>query len=296
MKQYISFLLRFTVTVLLILYLFKKIDFSHVLNSLTLINPVVFLITSFLYILSSFISTLRWRIFLDFQDIKTSKLFSLYLIGTFFNIVLPGIIGGDIVKIFILREKTGLKRALASVFMERYIGLAALLCIGFILFCLFYTKLPKHMLIWSVPACFLGFIIGNIFLLKFGKIRILREWRDFVLSFSKKQITKAFFFSIIIQLIVITSSYIIFIELNLSISFFELAIFMPIIILISMLPISVSGIGVREWCFVLFFGDSLGSANVVAASFLWFLSQVFASLIGGVEYLRVKNLLNIKKE
>lgn len=71
---------------------------------------------------------------------------------------------------------------------------------------------------------------------------------------------------------------------------------MPIIILISMLPISVSGVGVREWCFILFFGNSLGYANVVAVSFLWFISQVFASLIGGIEYLRFKNFLNIKKE
>lgn len=296
MKQYIKFCIRFTVTVLLVLYLLKKIDFSNVLSSFVLINPFAFFFASFLYILSSYISTLRWKIFLPYQKLSISKLFSLYLIGAFFNNVLPGIIGGDIVKIFMIKEKIGTKQALASVFMERYIGLSALLFIGFIFFCLFYTKLPQQMLIWTVPVSFAGFIGGSIFFLLLGKIKFFKELKDYVLSFSKKQIIKAFILSIFVQFIVIISVYIIFIGLHQSISFFELAIFMPIIILISMLPISVSGVGVREWCFILFFGNSLGYANVVAVSFLWFISQVFASLIGGIEYLRLKNFLNIKKE
>ncbi len=296
MKQNIKFFIRLTVTLILVLYLFKKIDFSHVLNSFSLINPVVFFFASFLYIISSYISTLRWKIFLPYQNLSISKLFSFYLIGAFFNNVLPGIIGGDVVKIFMIKDKTGLKQALASVFMERYTGLAALLFIGFIFFCLFYIKLPQHMLIWSVPVSFAGLIVGSIFLLLLGKIKVFKGLHDYVLSFNKKQIIPAFIFSIFVQFIVIISVYMIFIGLRLSISFFELAIFMPIIILISMLPISISGIGLREWCFILFFGNSLGHSNVVAVSFLWFLSQVFASLIGGIEYLRIKNLLNIKKE
>jgi len=296
LKQYIKFCIRFTVTVLLVLYLLKKIDFSNVLSSFVLINPFAFFFASFLYIISSYISTLRWKIFLPYQELSISKLFSLYLIGAFFNNVLPGIIGGDIVKIFMIKEKTGTKQALASVFMERYIGLSALLFIGFIFFCVFYTKLPQQMLIWTVPVSFVGFIGGSIFFLLLGKTKFFKGLKDYVLSFSKKQIIKAFILSIFVQFIVIISVYIIFIGLHQSISFFELAIFMPIIILISMLPISVSGVGVREWCFILFFGNSLGYANVVAVSFLWFISQVFASLIGGIEYLRFKNFLNIKKE
>ncbi|MCS7215742.1 MAG: lysylphosphatidylglycerol synthase transmembrane domain-containing protein [Thermodesulfovibrio sp.] len=296
MKQYIKFLIRLTITVLLIIYLFKKIDFSNVLRSIVLINPVVFFLASFLYILSSYISTLRWKIFLSERELKTSNLFSLYLIGSFFNNFLPGIIGGDIVKIFMLKEKTGLKQAFASVFMERYTGLAALLSIGLISFCLFYPKLPKNLLIWSVPASFALFLSGSILFLIFGRFKFFKLWRDYFFSFNIKQIFRAFLFSILIQLTVINSVYIIFTGLNLPISFFELVIFMPVIILISMLPISVSGIGVREWCFVLFFGSSTGNSNAIAVSFLWFLSQVFASLIGGIEYLRIKNFLNMKKE
>lgn len=296
MKKYINFFIRLTVTVLLLLYLFKKIDSSNILNSLVLINPFVFFFASFLYLLSSYISTLRWRLFIPQNEFSLSSLFSLYLIGSFFNNVLPGIIGGDVVKIYMIKDKTGIKKALASVFMERYAGLFALLLIGFIFFCLFYTRLPKDMLIWSVPVSFLLFILGSIFLLLTRKIKFFKEIHDYIFSFGKKQIIQALIYSFFVQFIVILSVYIIFLGLSLPVSFFELAIFLPIIILISLLPLSVSGIGVREWCFILFFGNSLGHANVVAVSFLWFLSQVFASLFGGIEYLRVKKFLNIKKE
>lgn len=296
MKKYIKSFIRLTITALLIFYLLKKIEITHVLNTIVLINPLVFFLASSLYILSSYISTLRWKIFLPSEGLRVSKLFSLYLIGSFFNNVLPGIIGGDVVKVFMIKEKTGFKLALASVFMERYTGFCALLCIGFVFFCLFYAELPRQMLIWTVPISFAGFIVGSISILLLRKIKFFKELSDYVLSFSKKQIIQAFIFSIFVQFIVIISVYIFFLGLHLPISFFELAIFMPIIILISMLPISVSGVGIREWCFILFFGKSFSEAQVVAVSFLWFLSQVLASLVGGVEYLRFKKFLNIKKE
>ncbi len=293
MKKHIKIFIRLAVTFLLILYLFKKIEINHVLNALFLINPLIFLSASFLYILSSYISTLRWKIFLPQKDLKVSKLFSLYLIGSFFNNVLPGIVGGDVIKIFMIKEKAGLKKALASVFMERYTGLFALLLIGFIFFCLFYIDLPEHRLVWSVPLSFLLFILGSIFLLLLGKIKFFKEMHDYVLSFNRKQILQAIFYSFLVQFIVIVSVYLIFVGVYISVSFFEVCIFLPVIILISMLPVSVSGIGVREWCFILFFGKSFGDAQVVAVSFLWFLSQFFASLVGGIEYLRFKKFLDI---
>jgi uncharacterized membrane protein YbhN (UPF0104 family) len=278
------------------LYLFKKIDITHVLNTLFLINPLIFLSASFLYILSSYISTLRWKIFLPQQHLKVSELFSLYLIGSFFNNVLPGIIGGDLIKIFMIKEKAGLKKALASVFMERYTGLFALLLIGFAFFCLFYKNLPQHRLMWSVPLSFLSFILASLFLLLLGKIKFFKEFHDYVLSFTRKQILQAIFYSFLVQFTIIVSVYVIFLGIDISVSFIEVCIFLPIIILISMLPISVSGIGVREWCFIIFFGKSFGKAQVVAVSLLWFMSQVFASLVGGVEYLKFKKTLDIKKK
>lgn len=294
MKKYIKLLFRITVTCLLIFYLFKKIDIIQVLSVFRQMNLLFFLLASFLYIISIYISTLRWKIFLP--GLSISKLFSLYLIGSFFNTVLPGIIGGDIIKILILKQKTGLHNAVVSVFMERYTGFAALLMIGFIFFCLFYTRLPQSWIIWSVPLFFFGFIAGSMLVYLLKNFCFLKDFHEYFMSFSKNQIVMAFLYSLIVQFTVIFSVYIICMSLDLSVSFFELGIYLPVIVLITTLPVSVSGIGVREWCFILFFGSSIGQANAVAISFLWFVSVVLASLSGGIEYLRFKDSVDIKKE
>lgn len=294
MKRYIKLFFRTVVTSLLVFYLFKKIDIAQVLNLFNQINLPLFLLASFLYIVSLYISTLRWRIFLT--GLSIPRLFSLYLIGSFFNTVLPGIIGGDIIKILILKQKTGLHRAVASVFMDRYTGFAALLMIGFVFFCFFYPRLPQSWIVWSIPLVFSCFIAGSLFVYLLKNFSFLKDFHAYLMSFSKNQIVKAFLYSLAVQFIVILSVYIICLALDISVSFFELSIYLPLIILITTLPVSLSGIGVREWCFILFFGSSVGQTKAVAISFLWFISVVLASLSGGIEYLRFKDSVDVKKK
>lgn len=294
MKRYIKLFFRTAVTSLLVFYLFKKIDIAQVLNLFNQINLPLFLLASFLYIVSLYISTLRWRIFLT--GLSIPRLFSLYLIGSFFNTVLPGIIGGDIIKILILKQKTGLHRAVASVFMDRYTGFAALLMIGFVFFCFFYPRLPQSWIVWSIPLVFSCFIAGSLFVYLLKNFSFLKDFHAYLMSFSKNQIVKAFLYSLAVQFIVILSVYIICLALDISVSFFELSIYLPLIILITTLPVSLSGIGVREWCFILFFGSSVGQTKAVAISFLWFISVVLASLSGGIEYLRFKDSVDVKKK
>jgi len=295
LKKYIKPFFRLTVTGLLIFYLFKKIEISQVLSLFSHINLILFLFASFLYIVSTYISTLRWKIFLS-DEFRISRLFSVYLIGSFFNTVLPGIIGGDIIKVLMIRNKAGLNNAVASVFLERYTGFATLLMIGFVFFCIFYERLPQSLIIWSVPLSFSGFIVVSLFLYLFRNFNFLKNFYEYFLSFSKSQIAKAFLYSVFIQFIVILSVYVICVSLDIFISFFELCIYLPVIVLITTLPISVSGIGIREWCFILFFGSSVGQTNAVAISFLWFLSVILASVSGGIEYLRFKESVDMKKE
>ena len=72
----------------------------------------------------------RWKILLRVQGIELSwiRLWCLLLIGVFFNFLIPGGTGGDIVKTFYLLKETPGKRtvALLSVLVDRIIGLVAL--------------------------------------------------------------------------------------------------------------------------------------------------------------------------
>ena len=76
------------------------------------------------------LATMRWQILLRIQGITFSWLraFAIVMIGLFFNMFLPGLIGGDVIRLYFVfklapRRKT---RATLSVVMDRLFGLLAI--------------------------------------------------------------------------------------------------------------------------------------------------------------------------
>lgn len=293
----LKLLLRFLVTVSLVFYLSTKIELKSLFEIIGKANLPLFLLSSLLYILSSFLSTLRWQILISRgADIKKSTLFSLYMIGAFFNQFLPGIMGGDFVKVYYLRKLIGLKDAAISVFFDRYIGFSALLTLGFLFFCILWWKMQTNWLIFLVPLMFLMLLLISLLAFKLGRLPILKELKYFILGFTSRELLIAFLYSLLIQSTVVLSVYLIFLCLNIKVNFLELFVYLAVIITLTTLPISISGIGVREWAFMVFFGSSIGNENSVAVSLLWFFSVVLASAYGGIEYLRFKDSVYMKYE
>lgn len=295
MKKNIKFILRFFVTLSLISYLLINVDFDKLWDILSEVNIFLFFISSFLYIVSSYISTLRWKLFISSNaDITLNRLFSLYMIGCFFNIFLPGIMGGDVIKIILMRKKTGLKEAISSVFLERYMGFLALLILGISFFVIFYKKMPENWTIYLIPTIFIIFLLGTVFLYFLGRISFLKDLREYIFKTGRKLFLQAFFYSLFVQILVMISVYIVFWSLNISINFYEIVIYLPIIIILTTLPISISGLGVREWGFVVFFGGAIGYEKALAVSLLWFFSVALVSVVGGLEYLRFKDFIDMQ--
>jgi hypothetical protein len=234
----------------------------------------------------------------------------MYIIGSFFNTCLPGIIGGDAIKAYYLNSE--LKRhspeaevpsgvgnsaiSVASVFMDRYIGLAALLCIGMAVFPAGFRILSKTPAAWAMPLMFGGFLIASILLFRFRlgeRLRFLVGVHDYFSYFFTKRrvLVKAFLYSLAIQLAGVSSVCILARGMALDITFLSLLIFLPLIILIAMIPVSISGIGIREGAFVFFLGTiGVPPDKAMTLSILWFLSVVVSGLWGLAEYLRFKKL------
>ena len=288
------FVFKLAVSSSLLIYIFSKTGVKNVLGTLSTINPFAFLCAVFLYVFAQFISTLRWKLLLP-PGLRTGKLFSLYMIGAFFNTILPGIIGGDAVKAFYLYQTTGRGTLVfASIFMDRYLGFVVLLAIGAIAYPFGFRYLQG-----SGFELLLPFIIGLaivVSMLVFG-LRLGKKFRrisDFYEYFhmyrnQKKIIMKALGFSLVVQFTGMLAVYIIGIGLGVHIPFVTYLIFMPLIILFSTIPISISGLGIREGSFVLFFSFIGVKPEVATAiSFLWFLTMMIGGLYGLIEYMRYK--------
>ena len=92
--------------------------------------------------------------------------------------------------------------------------------------------------------------------------------------------------SLILQSLVITIFYLISLALNLSVPLRYFFLFVPLISVISMLPISVAGLGLREGSAVyLFTKVGLDSAGALSLSLLWFAVTALCSGLGGVVFL-----------
>jgi glycosyltransferase 2 family protein len=306
---YAFLFLKIGVSSALLIYLFSKIGGMEVIRNIVLVSPVTFVAAALLYIVSSYISSLRWRLFLP-NTLGMRWIFSTYMTGAFFNVCLPSTIGGDAVKIYYLSRKLsdpgrgkikpGMNEyaaiSVASVFMDRYTGLAALLLIGMTGTIAGYQLLAESPALWVTPSLFVAFVVGSVLFLRFrfgSRIKfIMNMYAYFTPYFGKKQVlAKALLYSVILQLIVVLSVYILARGLSIEVTFLQLLVFVPLISLISLVPISISGLGLREGAYV-FFLSSIGVRNDLAMtlSLLHFLSVAAASLWGFYEYLRFKHL------
>ncbi|MBI3592601.1 MAG: flippase-like domain-containing protein, partial [Nitrospirae bacterium] len=311
--RYSLLLLKLSVSATLFYLLISRIGGKTILNNIRLLNPASFAAAVGLYIFAAYLSTLRWKLLIP-QHIETRRLFSMYMIGSFFNTYMPGSIGGDAVKVYYMsRElKSGIDMqshadspilsegivAIASVFMDRYIGFSALICISLIAFPFGMNYLKgaslKWPVIWIVPSIAAIFLFLSIVIFKFRlgeRLKfLLKAYHYFQIYLSKKDVLiRAFLYSLIIQVLGVTSVYVLSKALSLNISFLSLLIFLPIIILVSMLPLSISGIGLREGAFVFLLGTTgVPPEMAMTLSIVWFLSVFVAGIWGLFEYLRFK--------
>jgi uncharacterized membrane protein YbhN (UPF0104 family) len=221
---------------------------------------------------------------------------------------MPGTIGGDAVKAYYLSSELKKSQksavsgreasiAVASVFMDRYVGFSAMLVISMIAFPFGFRYLEGTPVKWFMPIVLAVFISGSIVVFKFRfgeRLRFLFKVYEYFKIYSKKRdiLFKAFLYSVFVQISGIFAVYMLSRGIALDIPFLSLLIFVPIIILISFIPVSISGIGLREGAFVIFLGTIGVSPDLsVTLSILWFLSVVVASLWGLFEYLRFKAVL-----
>ena len=248
----------------------------------------------FLYVFAQFISTIRWKLLLP-GTLGIRKLFSFYLIGSFFSTLLPGVIGGDAVKGFYLYQATGSgSLSLASIFMDRYIGFIVLLLICTLAFPFGYKYFQGLSIEWLIPLIVLIFVTASllIFGLRIGRsIKKISTFYDYFHKYrnQKKVIAKAMILSLFVQLFAIISVYILALGFGQHIPFLACLIFIPLIIMFTTIPISISGIGIREGAFVLFLGlIGIKPEFATAISLSWFAAIVGASILGLIEYLRYK--------
>lgn len=123
--------LKIAVSLILLILVFRKINFSEVAEVLKNVNFFYLIFAAILFFASQILSSKRLEFYLFAQGFHLSfkSNFQLYFLGMFYNFFIPGGVGGDAYKIYLLNKKFGwpAKKLTSALFNDRLSGLLAIL-------------------------------------------------------------------------------------------------------------------------------------------------------------------------
>ncbi|MBV8802734.1 MAG: flippase-like domain-containing protein [Gammaproteobacteria bacterium] len=134
-SRYTKFILKIVLTLAVFFFLFHTSQLKFELLATIFHNPLLFSSTITLFVLGIFFSAYRWYLLNSAQNILINyphTVIATY-VGLAFNYLLPGAVGGDIVRSYYLFKKAPNQKSagLISVFLDRmlgFIGLMFLIC------------------------------------------------------------------------------------------------------------------------------------------------------------------------
>jgi len=138
MKKKLKLLLKLLFTVGALWFVLHKVDIEKLKEALSGAEPLWLFGAFILFNLSKIAGALRLNIYFRAIGLKLTESYNLvlYYVGMFYNLFLPGGIGGDGYKVYLLNRhyKSGVKPLLQAVLLDRLSGLAALVLYACLLF------------------------------------------------------------------------------------------------------------------------------------------------------------------
>ena len=276
-RRYVFLALKLSVSVALLAVLFSRIDIGRLWSSARHASLVWLGAAVALYAINVVASIWRWHLLLDAQEVEipVTTLLSSFLVALFFNNFLPSNIGGDFFRISdtakIAKSKT---LATTVVLTDRVLGVIALVLIAAIGATAAGTIHPAALPIWPMWL-WAGFLAGAaasapVVMVPEGFGRLLRpltvlhpEWvggrienlTTILGRFRGRPAAmgQCFGGALFVQATMVVFYYAVAYALHLNVALADLAVIVPISFVVQMLPVSVSGFGVREATFSFYF-------------------------------------------
>ncbi len=262
------------VSVCLLALVLTRVDFSQAWNQVKNLSLPFIIFALLYYTACQWLSCIRWQVVLNSSghSAPMSSLLSSYFAGMFLNIFLPGALGGDVYRVYRVAKQTkDSEVALVSVFLERFTGLAALSALALLGLPPAFKLIGRWDIILLFLACVVS-LVGAVLLISSPRLLIWTEpWLEkfrlgrVAARFAKIQILLRKFaqhrqalalsmgLSFLLQLAIVYYHYLVAQQLKIPISYLQLLVFIPIIVVVTLLPISLGGLGLKEGLWVYLF-------------------------------------------
>ncbi|WP_439488920.1 lysylphosphatidylglycerol synthase transmembrane domain-containing protein [Algoriphagus sp.] len=275
-KKKLTTALKVVLTGLALYLVFRKIDTAQLWQITKTIHWIWLIPAILTFALSKLFTAFRLNLyFKNIQLFISEKLnIKLYLIGMFYNLFLPGGIGGDGYKVYLLNKhyQTPVKPLIQASLLDRLGGLVA------IVFLLLVLVLPADLLLPYGSSVSWDLLIGIAALLVFPVFWLMQKlmFKAFLPSF-----WKANGWSMAGQLTQLVCAWFILKSLGVTENFLAYQLVFLLSSIVAVLPLTIGGVGARELVFVYAHTYAgIDEAIAVAFSLIFFLITAAVSLIG----------------
>ena len=283
MNKHLKLILKILISGGAVYYVASKLDFHLIWETIKSAKIGLLLIALLFYTGSQFVGASRLNnLFrkIDLQ-ISTKENLKLYWLGLFYNLFLPGGVGGDGFKIFLLGKyyKINIKKIVGAVLSDRVSGLSVIVI--FLLFFAYFIDyhFPFQNLVWiGIPFVILAFylflrLVNSAFIPAFLPV------------FSK---------AIVVQMMQMITCLIIFLSLNTDLAGHSSNYFFLFFLsaIMGSIPITLGGIGAREVTF--WFGAQylgINQTSAVAMSLIFYAISAITALPGIIFTMRPADIL-----
>jgi len=298
--------LKSFVSVLLLYYVFRNVGWQELWEQLKQADLYYLTLYICLAFLMTFVSVIKWLVLVKPHGISASlqRLFALYMVGYFFNNILPTSIGGDLIRGYELGEFEGKKQeAMASVFVERFTGLTTLILFALAAVVMDRRFLEEVSVVVPLALALIGYVgvVGIVFnrsYLSFVEERLptkivgkvvkkIHGFQEAIYMYKdhKLEIIYAMGYSIVFYVCSVFIVHVGLLVFNMRVSLSSLSMAVPIMLILFMIPISIGGIGLHEWAFYFVMGI-IGVPAVVGVSLglLYRVRVIAMGVLGGAIY------------
>ncbi|MCA6121756.1 flippase-like domain-containing protein [Bradyrhizobium sp. WSM 1704] len=302
MRRILLSALKIVVSAALLYFSLRKVDLHDLASRIQLESLGWLALAIAITFLQIFLGVLRWReIGVECgAPLQTSQAMRFNVIGTFFNQTLPSSIGGDAVRLWLVaRSGAGWRAATYSIFVDRAVGLIALAVLIAATLPWSYRLISDFhgwtaLLLLDLAALGAGFGFLMIGVLPWPW---LRQWwathhihacavvANRVL-FSRAHGLRVAVLSILIHVMAVVIGWCVVQSIAAPVTFGEIFQLLPPVMLITMMPISIAGWGVREATMGLAFGYAGLAANEgVNISLLFGAVSFVVGVFGGLVWI-----------
>jgi len=244
-------------------------------------------------ILSLLVAALRWRLLLRIQEVSigVAECFRLGFLGELFNTLIPGMIGGDAVKAYYVARQTHRRaHVVVSILLDRLMGVCGLALFAWV--ALLASSAGNRAApgslqapLFSAGAVTAG-LAGAIAFALSSKLRRrlhlsrfydhlpvakhIRAASDAVSHYRRhsRGLAAAGALTAVAQILGIGSVALVGMGLGLTVPWCAYFAYVPLVMIISALPITPGGIGVMEELYLLYFAASGTSSSILALAIL----------------------------